>query len=300
MERKTPQTTNERLALFACRAAVFLAWLVPLSPLLAADPPNARWAIFIMNTDGSHMRRVVFIDAFPRLAAPRWSHDGKRLAFEAHGQQPGRALLVDTTGRNLIDLGRGARPDWSPDDKQVISEVPGVGRSGVWVQNTDGKGSSWLASGSAPRWSPDGSRIALGAPLRVFDVVSGEVQNVFAAGDDVDETLGCDWSPDGKQLAAVVKRGNVRELVLQGAEPQSGAPRVRLRGRLDGAPAWSPDGKQLAVTLDGPRPGARRIHVLAVAGDDPPTPIPGQLGDNCDPAWSPDGSQLAFASTRRP
>jgi len=253
------------------------------------------WAIFVMNIDGSQPRRVVFIEAFPRLAAPRWSHDGTRLAFEAHGTGPGRALLVDTTGRNLIDLGGGAKPDWSPDDKQLLAEVPGVGRSGVWVQNANGKGNSWLASGTAPRWSPDGSQIALGAPLRIYDVVSGELQEVFIKEDYLDKVLGWSWSPDGKRLAVVVKRGEY-QLVLVDTQRYTSTP--RLRARLDGAPAWSPDGKQLAVTIHGSRPGARRIHILAVDRNDPSTPIPGQMGDNCDPAWSPDGEQIAFASTR--
>ncbi|MEX0678199.1 MAG: hypothetical protein WD063_14040 [Pirellulales bacterium] len=258
------------------------------------------WGIFVMNRDGSMVRRVVHIEAFPGLAAPRWSHDGRRLVFEARGTQPGRALVIDADGRNLLDLGAGAVPDWSPDDKQVIFEVPTAGRTTVWVQNADGKGNSWLSAGTAPRWSPDGSQIAICAPLRVLDVVSGEYQNVFVETDNVDETTGCDWSPDGKRLAAVVKRGDGRELVLTSAKRGARALQVRLRAQLDGAPAWSPDGKQFAVTIYDPKLKARRIHVLEVDGDDPPVLIPGQEGDNRDPAWSPDGQQLAFSGTRPP
>lgn len=271
-----------------------------LAAAACAQDRAQSWAIFVMNRDGSMVRRVVYIESFPTLAAPRWSHDGRRLAFEARGQRPGRALIIDTSGRNLIDLGAGAKPDWSPDDKQVLFEVPTVGRTTVWVQNATGKGNSWLSAGTAPRWSPDGSQIAMGAPLRVFDVVTGEYQNVFGEKDGVQETIGCDWSPDGTRLAAVVVRADGHELILTSAKRGAGTLQRRLRAALEGAPAWSPDGKQLAVTVYDPKPGARRIYVLDVEGNDPPTPIPGQKGDNRDPAWSPDGKQIAFASTRSP
>lgn len=261
------------------------------------EPPSA---IFVMNRDGSGVRQVVFIETFPRLAAPRWSHDGARLAFEAKGHVQGRALVVDTNGRNLIDLGAGGLPDWSPDDKQVVFEVPNVGRSSVWVQNADGKGNTWLATGGAPRYSPDGGLLAVCAPLRVVDLLSGEQRSVFDDDDNVDETIGCDWSPDGKRLAAVVARAGGHELLLAGVERGAQRPRMRLRAELRGAPAWSPDGKRLAVAIYDPDQKARRLHLVDVEGDDPPFPIPDQQGDTYDPAWSPDGKQLAFAGTRHP
>jgi Tol biopolymer transport system component len=254
-------------------------------------------AIFTMNLDGSDARRVVYIEAFPELAAPRWSHDGARLAFEARGLQQPRALVVDVNGRNLIDLGAGARPDWSPDDKQLLFELRGDEQAGVWVQNANGKGHTWLCRGAAPRWSPDGSRMAIGSPLRVRDLLRGDEQELFAAGDHVDDVLGYDWSPDGKQLAVVLKRADAVELVLVQADGGRTLS-VRSTGELRGAPAWSPDGRFLAVTQLDARLKQRRICVLPVAGDDPPLAIPGQEGDNYDPAWSPDGKRLAFASTR--
>jgi Tol biopolymer transport system component len=262
-----------------------------------ADPPHS---IFVMNLDGTDVRRVVFIDTFPQLGAPRWSHDGRRLAFEARSTRPARALVVDVGGRNLIDLGAGTSPDWSPDDKQIVHEVPNAGRASVWVQNADGRGNSWLSSGSAPRWSPDGSQIALCAPLRLFDVLSGKHQSLKSVPLALGEPIHCDWSPDGSQLAVVVKRGTSHELLLTDTALDAKGPRVRLRARLHGSASFSPDGSQLAVAIHDPQLQAHRLHLLAVEGDDPPVPIPGQSGDNRDPAFSPDGKRLAFASTRDP
>jgi Tol biopolymer transport system component len=157
-----------------------------------------------------------------------------------------------------------------------------------------------LATGSAPRYAPDGSRIAIGDPLRIVDLLSGDERRVFNDDEGVDVTVGCEWSPDGKQLAVCVEREENRELVLVGVERDAPPPRVRLRAEVQGAPAWSPDGKQLAVTIYEPERKARRIHLLFVEGDDPAVLIPGQHGDTYDPAWSPDGRALAFASTRHP
>jgi Tol biopolymer transport system component len=198
-------------------------------------------------------------------------------------------------------LGAGAFPDWSPDDKQVVFEVQNVGRASVWVQNADGKGNTWLATGSAPRFSPDGSQLAIGAPLRVLDLLGGQQRAIFNRDDRVDEILGCDWSPDGRRLAVCVARDdNAHELLLAGLDRDAAAPRTRLKADLRGAPAWSPDGKHLALSIYDPERKVRRLHVLEVEGDDAPRLIPGQEGDSYDPAWSPDGARLAFASTRHP
>lgn len=283
-------TTVARLVIAA--ALGLSAW-----PAFSADAPAAR-SVFVMNVDGSQARRVVQIDAFQSLGAPRWSHDGKRLAFEAYGRgQVPRCLYVDVTGKNLIDMGAGSQPDWSPDDKQLAFTIENVGASSIWVQNVDGRGTNWLCKGRGARWSPDGSRLALFEPPRILDLIAQVEGDVYTPNDKVDATLGCAWSSDGKRMAAVIERAEKREVLLIELTTPARV-RTRYRGALHPTLDFSPDGKKLAVSIRGDKTDDHQVHLLDVEGDAAPIAIPAQVGDNREPAFSPDGTQLALASSR--
>ena len=129
------------------------------------------------------------------LARPRWSHDGRRIAFlfiEGNSgggplmAAPTRTGLIDTEIHNqriaVLDVTTGtfrqtSSPnfdvydfDWSPDDQSfVATAAPGPGDNNWWVAQLY---IMRLASGEAtsiykpsyqlaiPRWSPDGNSIA--------------------------------------------------------------------------------------------------------------------------------------------
>ncbi len=239
------------------------------------------------------------VDGFDSHGSPRWSHDGKRLVFDAFDDASGqgKAFIVHLDGTQLQEVGTKITPDWSPDDKQLIFHSRGDNLpEGIYVQNLDTQGRVRLSGGTWPRWSPEGMHIAFcdGNMLKVLDLVDMSETLV------IDEKLadrphGFDWSHDGQRLAVVTRRAGqpARELLIvdsDGLRPP--VSRLARAGNFGNHVSWSADDKQLLVSLDS------YIHILDVAGDAPPRRIAGQDEKSRDAAFSPDGHWIAFA--RRP
>ncbi len=233
--------------------------------------------------------------AHPQLGAPRWSHDGTRLAFATVDASAGarRWFVVGADGGGLRPFGLGSYPDWSPEDKQLVfgigEKVPVA--AGIWVQNDDGRGRLLLSEGGlAPRWSPGGDKLAFldDEALTILDLVDSGRQKLDLPGGVM---AGFDWSPDGKQLAFVTRGDKANELWIADVA-DTAQRRKALSGDVDGYLAWSPRGKRLAISQ------ADQLHLLDADGSGEPQLIPGQEGNNRMPAWSADGQWIAFASTR--
>jgi Tol biopolymer transport system component/tRNA A-37 threonylcarbamoyl transferase component Bud32 len=167
--------------------------------------------------DGSQRLQL----SFPPMSAvsPRWSPDGKRIAFMANVPgQPYQIYVVSAEGGSPQQLLREERnqdsPSWSPDGNSLVFGrlTPYYAGTGpVQIQFLDLKthqvsalpGSEWLAG---PIWSPDGRFIAAqrveassltveGAKLMLFDVMrrTWEDLAVFTYSNP-------SWSRDGKYL----------------------------------------------------------------------------------------------------
>lgn len=278
-------------------AIMLLTWL-SLSTSMSHGQ-NAPWAIYVMRPDGSQARKVAQADGHLDHGSPRWSHDGKRIAFDAQPAKGNRrqVFVVDADGQNLRNLGHDAHPDWSPDDKQIAFDVYEVRRK-IFVQNADGSGGrTEIAEGLCGRWSPDGSRMATNdyRNIRIHDFATGDSFELFAA-PFRSVYAGYNWSADGKLLAVSVltERGGGGTRPLFIVEVDSTPPKVtvRLQSGQGGTVSFSPDGKQLAID------NGYLIHTLDTQGSAPPSAIPGQRGQNKQPHWSPDGQWIVFASSR--
>jgi Tol biopolymer transport system component len=149
--------------------------------------------LWIVNADGSNPKKISNLNGY--AARPRWSHDGKQIAFlyiEGAGgggplmAAPATTGVVDTAIHNqriaVLDVAnsqlREVSPenlhiydyDWSPDDKTfVATAAPGPGDNNWWIAQiyTIDIGTSNAASiykpwfqVAVPRWSPDGKSIA--------------------------------------------------------------------------------------------------------------------------------------------
>jgi Tol biopolymer transport system component len=157
--------------------------------------------------DGSQKLQLVF----PPMVAflPRWSPDGKQIAFFGHPPgEPYQIYVVPAEGgtpeliyRNDMNL---ADPSWSPDGKSMAFGENSLNNQGSAVYTLDLKtrkatklpGSDGLYS---PRWSPDGRSIAAitldSLKLKLFDLATQqwtELANIFVAYPV--------WSHDGRYL----------------------------------------------------------------------------------------------------
>jgi dipeptidyl aminopeptidase/acylaminoacyl peptidase len=149
--------------------------------------------LWLINANGSDPKKITKLNGY--AARPRWSHDGKQIAFlYIEGASGGGPLVaapattgvIDTAIHNqriaVLDIANGqlrrASPpdlhiydfDWSPDDKTfVATAAPGPGDNNWWIaeiytiDTAKGNATSIYKPRSqvaVPRWSPDGKSIA--------------------------------------------------------------------------------------------------------------------------------------------
>src|SRR5438552_9136923 len=143
--------------------------------------------LWMVNADDSKPKKITNLNGY--AARPRWSHDGKQIAFlyiEGAGgggplmAAPSTTGVIDTAIHNqrLAIIPPGQSPwmsppdlhvydfDWSPDDKRfVATAAPGPGDNNWWIAKiytidiAKGNASSIYKSSlqvAVPRWSPDG------------------------------------------------------------------------------------------------------------------------------------------------
>ena len=149
--------------------------------------------LWTVKGDASDAKKITKLNGY--AARPRWSHDGKQIAFlyiEGAGgggplmAAPATTGVIDTAIHNqriaVLDIAneqvRQVSPpdlhiydyDWSPDDKMfVATAAPGPGDNNWWiaqiyaVDTAKGNATSiykpWFQV-AVPRWSPDGKSIA--------------------------------------------------------------------------------------------------------------------------------------------
>ncbi|MDH5283298.1 MAG: hypothetical protein OEW80_05395, partial [Gemmatimonadota bacterium] len=163
----------------------------------------------------------------------------------------------------------------------------------------------------SPALSPDGKQVAFFGEgkswfvdLYLADATTGHVSRRLAKSSYSTNyetfrfiTSAVSWSPDGKRLALVTKRGPKDDLVILDVKKNWEIRRIELP--LNGAttPDWSPDGRRLVFSgYDG---GLSDLFLVDANGENLRRLTNDRYAD-LHPVWSPDGATIAFTTDRGP
>ena len=229
--------------------------------------------------------------------------------------------------------GRDETPRWSPDGKVLAFLSDRDGSNQIWLIDLGGGEASKPASVeggvSTFAWSPDGRKIAFlgrapkppepdkasnmpedvivydpdvpGLQLFVLDVASGKISRLTH---DSSAVTDFSWSPDGKKIAfAAQPSPRIQDLFRTDIfsvdlETQTVRDLV-MRPGIDTFPRFSPDGKEVAfLTTDGKTEWIANWYLCVVPaeGGAPRNLTPKFNEFMFTPQWSPDGRRIFFQS----
>jgi len=273
-------------------------WLVPATP--AANGKN-------------QLPRQLTLDT-SHATAPRWSPDGRTLAF-----------LSDRTGSLQIHLlplnGGEARQvsflpqavtefSWRPDGRALLVQSPWKAEDDQPDAVDENVVQVWTRLDET--WDGEGYKHGRHEQLWLLDLEDGQPATRLTF-EPEDHKQAC-WSPDGKEIAFCVNRRTASDLSASSAlwvlNLASG--RLRRLSPIDGLaqqPAWSPDGHTLAYYFAADQSETANVVPWIVGADGQSAPRPATvisprqtsietLVDNLHlysvsrPCWYPDNTSL--------
>jgi len=222
---------------------------------------------------------------------PRWSPDGKRIAFVSAREEKTQIFVMSPFGgeaEKLTDSKSGVQSfQWSPDGKSIAYVAPKEpaaeeekkqkDKDDAQVIDQDFKfGRIWIIDVATKKASE----------LVKSDLNAGDPQ----------------WSPDGRAIAFVAtptpKADDSSQSDISIVDVASGRQRMLTHNDgPDSAPRWSPDGRQIAYLsrdLKSGEIGQQQLTMIAAEGGTPRSIAPSFEYQPGPPKWSADGRTIYF------
>jgi TolB protein len=248
--------------------------------------------LFTINFDGSDLLRITNYGTL--TLSPRWSPDGRRLAFTCFKDGNPDVYVRDLTGGSTEKIvsypGLNLPGSWSRDGSRLLVTLSRDGNQEIYEMTVRSRLLQRLTRefsiDVSPVRSPDETRVAFvsnrhGSPqIYIMDADGGNVRRLTLDGNYNTSPA---WSPKGKRIAyegSVNGRFQIFVINEEGGAPQQ----LTFGGGDHETPTWSPDGRYLAYSVRGY--GKSRIEIMNAGGQN--IRVLHEANDGCQsPFWSP-------------
>lgn len=274
---------------------------------------NENFDVWIINTDGTGLRKLTTWNTDEEIRPGCWSADGTQIVFVSNRGGKGDVYKVNVEPFAPAKI-------LSAENRKL--DTPGYsanGRQLLYVSESDNKtGEIHVVDLSTnddrvvveaddadfhPSFSPDGKSIVFqrrldgNSEICIVDAAGGEVRNLSQnPARDILPT----WSPDGERIAFASNRGGNYDLFSLFVMNRDGTDQrqVYSTNAISSFPSWSPDGKALVFANDREdlRTGNFEIFSIRVDTSEAEIRLTNRKKYDMSPQFSPDGKRIAFES----
>jgi len=267
--------------------------------------------IWMVSYDGKVQRQITF--STDSESSPRWSPDGKFLAFTSSRPGPNKGSqiwLLDLSGGEATQLtdfkGRLQSFEWSPDSKRFALVIgdPDPDDAAAAPAGANAKPPKPIVI-DRYRYKQDGAGYLLSGRhsyVYLYDIAGKKLDRLTKG--KADEAAP-KWSPDGSRIAfssnhaADPDRDPIQQIYVADAKAASAEKQITPDTSRGGRAEWSPDGKSIVFLESDERAYSAygMSHLATVASDGSSAPIRVKAAEDLDrgvsnPYYSPDGKSI--------